>query len=100
MGACFSVRICCVLSYGADDPNLYKITYDKTAIQYVKKYNLDRMKVIAAIGIETDNDMFEFSRKYIERTDLQCIVVNGKVMKNARSETEELGLKEFKCCVG
>jgi len=94
MGDCCSLRLCCGIAYGADDPHLYKITDDKTATKYVNKYNLDREKVIAAIGIDNDNDMFEFSQKYIEQTDLQCICVNGsKVMNNSRGENEELGVK-------
>lgn len=92
--SCCSLRICCGLSYGADDPNLYKITDDKDAMNYVTKYKLDRTKVIAATGVDEDNDMYEFMQKYIDRSDLQGIVVNGsKVMKNARAANEELGVK-------
>jgi len=100
MGACCSLRICCGLSYGADDPNLYKITDDKDAMNYVSKYNLDRTKVIAAIEVDEDNDVYEFMEKYIDRNDLQCIVLNGsKVMKNSRSEQEELGVRGIEMLV-
>jgi len=69
-------------------------------MKYVKKYNLDKTKVIAAIGVDEDNDVYEFMDKYIDRVDLQCIVVNGsKVMKNSRSEQEELGVKGIEMLV-
>jgi len=97
MGACCSLQICCGLSYGADDPNLYKVADDKDAMKYVEKYGLDRTKVIAATGVDEDNDVYEFMQKYIDRNDLQCIVVNGsKVMKNDRGAHEELGERGIK----
>jgi len=100
MGACCSLQICCGLSYGADDPNLYKVADDKDAMNYVTKYGLDRTKVIAATGVDEDNDVFEFMQKYIDRNDLECIVVNGsKVMKNDRGADEELGERGIKMLV-
>jgi len=94
------LQICCGLSYGADDPSLYKITDDKDATNYVTKYSLDRTKVIAATGVDEDNDVYEFMQKYIARNDLQCIVVNSsKVMKNDRAANEELGERGIKMLV-